>query len=65
MRYRRLGRTNLNISGIAYGGLPTVFQPPQVVIEAINYALDQGINYFDLDEGGNQFIPEKVYYEFL
>lgn len=35
MRYPRLGRTNLNISVIAYGGLLTVFQPPQVVIEAI------------------------------
>ena len=61
MQYRRLGRTNLNLSVIAYGGLPTVFQPPDVVIEAITYALDQGMNYFDLDEGGNQFVPEKVY----
>jgi len=40
MRYRRLGRTNLNISVIVYDKLPSVFQPPQVVIEAINYALD-------------------------
>ena len=61
MQYRRLGRTNLNVSAIAYGGLPTVFQRPDVVIEAINYALDQGVNYFDLDEGGNQFASDKVY----
>jgi hypothetical protein len=61
MEYRRLGRTNLKASAIAYGGLPLFFQPPDKAIEAINLALDEGINYFDLDEAGNSFIPEKVY----
>jgi len=61
MEYRRLGRTNLRLSAIAYGGLPLFFQPAEVAVETINFALDQGINYFDLDEGGNQFIKEKVY----
>jgi predicted aldo/keto reductase-like oxidoreductase len=61
MLYRRLGRTNLNVSAIAFGGLPLFFQPPEQAIEAIHTALDAGINYFDLDEAGNSFIPEKVY----
>jgi len=61
MEYRRLGRTGLEISIIGYGGLPLHFQTPEVAIEAIHEALDQGINYFDLDEGGNQFDPQKVY----
>ena len=30
-------------------------------IPSIHAALDEGINYFDLDEAGNQFYPEKVY----
>jgi hypothetical protein len=61
MEYRRLGRTNLQVSVIAFGGLPLFFQPPDKAIEAINLALDQGVNYFDLDEAGNSFIPEQVY----
>ena len=61
MEYRRLGRTNLNLSRISYGGLPLFFQSDKVAIEAIHYALDQGVNYFDLDEARNQFITDKVY----
>ncbi len=61
MKYRRLGKTNLNISVVSYGGLPLFFEPQDVAIEAINHALDEGINYFDLDEARNQFITDKVY----
>jgi hypothetical protein len=61
MEYRILGRTNLKVSVIGFGGLPLFFQPAEVAIEAINVGLDKGINYFDLDEGGNQFLQEKVY----
>ena len=61
MEYRRLGRTNLNISIVGFGGLPLFFEPPDKAIQAIHTALDEGINYFDLDEAGNQFSPEKVY----
>ena len=61
MEYRRLGRTNLEVSIIGIGGLYLFFQPPEVAIEAINLALDEGINYFDLDEDRNQFYPDKVY----
>jgi predicted aldo/keto reductase-like oxidoreductase len=61
MQYRRLGRTNLTISTIGYGGLPLFFEPPDKAIQAIHTALNEGINYYDLDEAGNQFSPEKVY----
>lgn len=61
MEYRRLGKTNLNVSIIGYGGLPLFFEPTDQAIQSICAALDEGINYYDLDEAGNQFIPEKVY----
>lgn len=61
MDYRRLGRTNLNISVIGYGGLPLFFESPDKAIQSIHLALDEGVNYFDLDEAGNQFVPEKAY----
>ncbi len=61
MEYRRLGRTNLNVSVVSLGGVPLFFQPAEVAIKTINFALDEGVNYFDLDEAGNQFIREKVY----
>jgi predicted aldo/keto reductase-like oxidoreductase len=61
MEYRRLGRTNLSVSVISFGGVPILNQTTETAIEAINFALDQGINYYDLDETKNQFIQEKVY----
>jgi hypothetical protein len=61
MNYRRLGKTNLNISIVACGGLPLFFETTDRAIQSIHAALDEGMNYFDLDEAGNQFIPEKVY----
>jgi len=61
MEYRRLGRTNLNLSIISLGGVPLFTQPEDTALKVINFALDQGINYYDLDETKNQFIPGKVY----
>jgi len=61
MEYRRLGRTNLNISRIAYGGLALFFVPPDTAIQLLNTAIDKGINYVDCDEAGNQFFPGVVY----
>ena len=61
MEYRRLGRTNLEVSIVGFGGLPLFFEPPETAIPLIHAALDGGINYFDLDEAGNQFYSEKVY----
>ncbi|OGL42097.1 MAG: hypothetical protein A2149_01330 [Candidatus Schekmanbacteria bacterium RBG_16_38_11] len=60
MLHRRLGRTNLQISCIAFGGLPSTFIPPKEAIEVITAAIDEGMNYFDLDEGPGQFY-DKAY----
>jgi len=61
MLYRRLGRTNLQISRVAFGGLPSSFIPPEEAIEVINAAINEGMNYFDLDEGPAQFYSDKAY----
>ena len=63
MEYRRLGRTNLDISVIGFGGLPLFFVKPEQAIKTIHTALDMGINYFDLDEAGNQFRNDKIYFD--
>jgi aryl-alcohol dehydrogenase-like predicted oxidoreductase len=57
MEYRRLGRTNLNVSCIGFGGAPmglnNYLEPYDVeknrdsVIHALHTALDNGINYID------------------
>ncbi len=60
MQYRKLGRTNLNISLIGFGGLALSFQPSDIAIQAIHTALDEGVNYFDVDEGGN-LPPNRAY----
>lgn len=61
MNYRRLGRTNLAISHIAYGGLALFYVRPREARALLNAALDRGINYVDCDEAGNQFVSGKVY----
>ncbi|MGE4337299.1 MAG: aldo/keto reductase [Pigmentiphaga sp.] len=59
MNMRKLGRTGLNISPIAFGGATITYTQKSTgwdprseegrkkVIETVNYALDQGINYID------------------
>jgi hypothetical protein len=61
MHYKKLGRTDLFVSAISFGGLPLFFLTPKKATDLINAALDEGINYFDLDEAYNQFIPTKTY----
>jgi hypothetical protein len=61
MRYNHLGKTNVELSVISFGGLPLFFMKPDEAIPLINAALDEGINYIDCDEGGNQFVPKVVY----
>lgn len=61
MQYKRLGRTNLQISEISYGGLALYYVERDEAIALINTAIDRGINYIDCDEAGNQFVPAKVY----
>jgi aryl-alcohol dehydrogenase-like predicted oxidoreductase len=75
MEYKRLGRTNLNVSCIGFGGAPmgldNYLEPYQAeknreeVISALHTALDQGINYIDTAPGygnglGERFIGEVL-----
>jgi aryl-alcohol dehydrogenase-like predicted oxidoreductase len=75
MEYKRLGRTNLNVSCIGFGGAPmgldNYLEPYQAeksreeVISALHTALDQGINYIDTAPGygnglGESFIGEVL-----
>lgn len=61
MHYTRLGRTNLMISEIAFGGLALFYVERDEAIRLLNTAIDLGINYVDCDEAGNQFAAAKVY----
>ncbi len=48
MKYRKLGRTDVDISEISLGAEHLENQDPTVVGTVVNHALDQGINYIDL-----------------
>lgn len=47
MQKRRLGRTNLNVSVIGFGGIPIIQTSTGEAVEMIRRAHDLGINYFD------------------
>ncbi len=61
MKYKRLGRTDLSISEIAFGGLPLFYLERHEAVALLNEAIDLGMNYIDCDEAGSQFVPAKVY----
>lgn len=52
MQYRRLGKTEMNVSIIGFGASPlgNVFEDceKKVGIESVHCAIDQGINFFDV-----------------
>ena len=52
MRYRTLGRTGLRVSAIGFGAasLGEEYGPtdPAEGQRAVRYAIDQGVNYFDV-----------------
>lgn len=48
MEYRRLGKTNLNVSVIGVGTEYLKALPKEKISQIISLALDAGINYFDL-----------------
>jgi len=51
MKYRKLGRTELDISVIGLGTMTWGFQNTQEQgFEQMDYALEQGINFFDTAE---------------
>ncbi len=48
MQYRKLGRTNLDVSIIGLGGEWFNDKPQDLVSEVINAAMDKGVNYIDI-----------------
>ncbi len=51
MKYRKLGRTDLDISVIGLGTMTWGFQNTQAQgFEQMDYALERGINFFDTAE---------------
>lgn len=51
MRMRQLGRTELRVSEIAFGGIPILQQEPTRAERVLRTALDEGINCFDTARG--------------
>ena len=51
MQYRRLGKTNLKVSVVGFGGIPISKVPMRQSIEIINRAIDLGINYIHTSPG--------------
>lgn len=47
MQKRRLGRTNLNVSIVGFGGIPIIGASVKDSVKMIRRAFDFGINYFD------------------
>jgi len=47
MQKRRLGRTNLNVSVVGFGGIPVIGASVKDAVKMIRRAFDLGINYFD------------------
>jgi len=52
MQYRTLGKTGLEVSTLGFGAAPlgNVFDPvdEEEAIASVHYALDQGVNFFDV-----------------
>ncbi len=44
---RRLGRTNLQVSQVGFGGTWIAELPPEKAVKVVRHAFDCGINYFD------------------
>jgi predicted aldo/keto reductase-like oxidoreductase len=51
MQYRRLGKTNLKVSVVGFGGIPISKVPMRQSIEIINRAINLGINYIHSSPG--------------
>lgn len=51
MEHRTLGRTNLKVSVIGFGGIPIQRVPQECADKIIKTCLEQGINFFDTARG--------------
>ncbi len=47
MKRRRLGRTNLQVSTVGFGGIPIIALSGKQAQKVVRYAYEKGINYFD------------------
>nr|WP_231571457.1 aldo/keto reductase [Paenibacillus sp. VKM B-2647] len=47
MHYRRFGKSEYRVSALGFGAMNLPGVPFDQAREALNYALDQGINYID------------------
>jgi len=69
MIYKVLGKTGLKISVIGFGASPLGAEFGSIVPEegkrAVDYAIDQGINYFDVSPYYGRTLAEKRLGEFL
>ena len=67
MQYRTLGKTGIQVSAIAYGGIVSMDASQAESDRYVAWALDQGINYFDVAPTygdaqlklGNSLIPYR------
>jgi L-galactose dehydrogenase len=63
MEYRRLGQTELNISVMGFGASPLgdVFgsSDPDEGVRAVHFAIDEGINFFDVSPYYGQTLAEE------
>ena len=48
MQYRQLGKTGIDISAITYGGIVSMDAVQEDSDRYVEWALEQGINYFDV-----------------
>jgi len=72
MQYRMLGRTGLRVSQVGFGGavvgIPNYIEPwhpldpacRQTVVDALDHALDQGLNYLDTAESYGDGVSEET-----
>lgn len=51
MQYRRLGKTDLMVSCIGFGGIPIMRVPRTQAVGAINRAIDLGVNFIETARG--------------
>lgn len=54
MKYRKLGRTGLNVSYIGFGGIPLAGLDEEDASRVLNATLDAGINFIDTARGYRQ-----------
>lgn len=47
MEKRRLGRTNIGVTVVSFGGIPIIRKPKEEAILTVRHAYEKGINFFD------------------